>query len=97
MLSTTFASVARLFGRLGKEQICWLLIDEAGQAAPQAAIGAIWRASRVVSIGDPLQIEPVATIPPRLLAATFKEFQLDAHFWAAPAVSVQARLRIGTI
>ncbi|HVW69196.1 MAG TPA: AAA domain-containing protein, partial [Steroidobacteraceae bacterium] len=89
VISTTFASVARLFGPLGREQLGWLLIDEAGQATPQAAVGAIWRASRVVSIGDPLQIEPVVTTPPRLVTALLKEFGVDSQIWAAPQVSVQ--------
>lgn len=63
VVSTTLASFDRLFGKLGQEDVGWLLIDEAGQATPQSVVGALWRSKRAVIIGDPFQVEPVMTVP----------------------------------
>lgn len=67
LVSTTFASFPRLFRGVGKEQLAWVLIDEAGQASPQYCVGALWRAKRAVIVGDPLQLEPVVGVPEELI------------------------------
>lgn len=66
VVSSTFASFSRCFRDLGKDQIGLLLVDEAGQAVPSHALGAIWRSKRALIVGDPLQVEPVITMDTKL-------------------------------
>jgi len=89
VVSTTFASVARMLSGLGTESLGWLLVDEAGQALPQAAVGALARCKRAVVVGDPLQIEPIVTLPETLTTMICEQFQIDANIYNAPGASVQ--------
>lgn len=67
VLSSTFASVGRFLKHAGNMSLGMLIIDESGQAVPQSALGAIYRTRRAVVVGDPLQVEPVVTIPKVLI------------------------------
>lgn len=90
VISSTFASIARQFNVFDNGDIAWLFIDEAGQATPQQAVGALWRAKRAVVVGDPLQIEPVFTIPPAFVEAIAKkEFGESWKDWSPTVQSVQ--------
>ncbi|ADJ46371.1 DNA helicase related protein [Amycolatopsis mediterranei S699] len=88
VISTTFASLPRLFGRLGPEALGWLFIDEAGQATPQQTAGGIWRARRSVLVGDPQQLEPIVTLPSTAQAALLKRYRV-AEEWLPDATSAQ--------
>ncbi|MGW1677285.1 AAA domain-containing protein [Saccharopolyspora sp. NPDC002376] len=88
VVSTTFASYSRLFSHLGKEALGWLLIDEAGQATPQNAVGALWRTQRAIVVGDPLQLEPITTLPFRAEQAIRNEHDVDEQ-WSPSRTSVQ--------
>jgi hypothetical protein len=87
VVSTTFASYARRFGQAGREALGWLLIDEAGQATPQNAVGTLWRTQRAV-VGDPLQLEPIITLPFRAEQAVRNELGVDEQ-WTTSRTSVQ--------
>ncbi|MCS0613958.1 ATP-binding protein [Massilia kyonggiensis] len=80
VLSSTFASFARSFGSLRAGDIGWLMVDEAGQAPPQAAVGALWRARRAVLVGDPLQLKPIVTVSDAALEHMRTRYQVDAHW-----------------
>ncbi|WP_413115325.1 DEAD/DEAH box helicase [Streptomyces sp. CY1] len=88
VVSTTFASLDRVFGRLGQEALGWLFVDEAGQATGQMAVGGMWRSARTVVVGDPLQLEPVVVLPWTAQRALGREFGVDEQ-WAPSRTSVQ--------
>ena len=80
VLSSTFASFARSFGSLGGSEIGWLLVDEAGQASPQAAVGALWRSRRALLVGDPLQLKPIVTVSDAVLEHMRTRYRVEAHW-----------------
>jgi hypothetical protein len=88
VLSSTFASFARSFGSLGVGEIGWLLVDEAGQATPQAAVGALWRARRAVLVGDPLQLKPIVTVSEAVLEHMRTRYGVD-EYWLPTRQSAQ--------
>ena len=71
------------------ESLGWLFVDEAGQALPQAAVGALLRTRRAVIVGDPIQIEPVVVLPETLTHAVCRRFGVDPDHYAAPSASAQ--------
>ncbi len=90
VVSTTFASLGNMFSKLQSESLGWLMIDEAGQAIPQAAVGGLLRAKRAVVVGDPLQIEPVFTSPPELIDYLMQsKLQEESEKWDPCKWSVQ--------
>ena len=85
IISTTFASFGRIFKHLGENSISNLFIDEAGQALPQASVGAIFRSRRVLAVGDPSQIKPVMELDSELLTLIAERYNLDETFLSAHA------------
>ncbi len=76
VVSTTFSSLGRMLNGMGSESIAHLLVDEAGQAVPHAAAGGIWRARRVVVVGDPLQIEPIQKVPVSVIKSVGRHYRV---------------------
>ncbi|EIT85959.1 putative DNA helicase [Fictibacillus macauensis ZFHKF-1] len=79
VISTTFASFSSMYKGIEKNHIDYLFIDEAGQATPQQAAGALWRSKRAIVVGDPIQIEPVVPVDEVLLDELKNHFQLSSR------------------
>ena len=88
VLSTTFASVGRMYTSVAPV-ISNLFVDEAGQATPQAAVGAFFRSKRVMVVGDPFQIEPVLTLDERMLKKIREMTGIDQRYLSSSS-SVQS-------
>ena len=88
VISSTFASFSRMCKNLKEETLGHLFIDEAGQALPQAAVGAIYRSRHVMVVGDPLQIKPVLTLDSNTLHMLGGHFGVTEKYLSASA-SVQ--------
>lgn len=90
VISTTFASVGSFLGDVRRSRmIGTLIVDEAGQAQPQMAAGALYRSRRAVIVGDPKQVEPVVTDDLDLLKRAFQDVELRPYT-SGGSLSVQS-------
>ncbi|WP_061595412.1 DEAD/DEAH box helicase [Streptococcus sanguinis] len=80
VISTTFASFNSMFWCLPENSIGNVFIDEAGQALPQASVGAIFRSKRIMAVGDPSQIQPVQTIDKNILGFLAQHHKIDSKY-----------------
>lgn len=85
VISSTFASFGNMFSRMGKGSVGHLFIDEAGQALPQASVGAIYRSKHIMVVGDPSQIKPVLTLEPRVLKAIGEKYGVGERYLSEDA------------
>lgn len=81
-VSTTFASARRMLHKIEWNSFGLALIDEAGQATPQAATGVLLRCKRAVIVGDPLQLEPIVTLSASVIERIRDVFGADDAFIA---------------
>lgn len=88
VVSTTFASVSTFLDAILPGELGLLVIDEAGQATPQSALGALWRTKKALIVGDPMQVEPINNIPVEL-SRRFAEDNALPTDYRIPELSVQ--------
>lgn len=82
VLSSTFASIETMFKDIrNEEEFGLMIVDEAGQAVPQMAVGAFMRFQRAIVVGDPKQIEPVVTLEKCLRVNLFAEKELLQNYF----------------
>lgn len=89
VISSTFASVGRMLKDVKQSGVIGtLIVDEAGQAQPQMAVGALYRSRKAMIVGDPKQVEPVVTDDLDLLKKVFDHEEIKPYS-SDKTVSVQ--------
>ena len=88
VISTTFASLGRMFANMPVNSIHNLFVDEAGQALPQACVGAVFRSEKIMAVGDPAQIKPVLTLDSKVLRLIGRYYKVSEKYLSEDA-SVQ--------
>lgn len=89
VLSSTFASLGKFLSDAKQAGVIGtLIVDEAGQAQPQMAVGALYRSRKAMIVGDPKQVEPVVTDDLKLLKRVFEDEALKPY--KSKTVSVQS-------
>ncbi len=97
VLSTAYASIERMLGYLGEGSIGLLLLDESGQAPPQAAVGAMMRSRKVVVVGDPLQLPPVVPLPTALCDLIARDCGVDSERFVAASRAIPLVASVQTL
>ncbi len=85
VISSTFASFSRMCAELGPGSIGYLFVDEAGQALPQASVGAIFRSRQIMVVGDPAQIKPVLTVDPAVISLIGDRYKVSKQYLSEEA------------
>lgn len=85
VISSTFASMGRMFSNIQANSLGHLFIDEAGQALPQASVGAIFRCKHVMAVGDPAQIKPVLTLDSYILSLLGQNYEVGQAYLSEDA------------
>lgn len=80
VISSTFSSFGSMCRYLNENTLGHLFIDEAGQAPPQAGVGAIFRSKYVMAVGDPAQIKPVLTLNVEVLNVLKNHFGVSEKY-----------------
>ena len=88
VISTTFASVQKFLDGIHTGELGVLVVDEAGQATPQSALGALSRTRKAIIVGDPLQVEPIMNVPIELCRRFADENDMPTDY-RIPELSVQ--------
>ena len=90
-VSSTFASIGNFFRDVKKtDAIGTLIIDEASQATPQMAVGAMYRAKKTIVVGDEEQLEPIENDDLKLLKSVFANDLLPLYREASLSVQRMA-------